>query len=166
MTIQQLQPADLARVMVIQQQAYVPQLIESETSFLSKMRLFPQGAFGYRVDGQLAAYLFCHPWRSRSVVEVSDVLAHLPPFPDCLYLHDLAVHPHYRGLGIARTLIEHAFALGALMNLTAVELVAVQDAAAFWKSIGFIPLHYFEYTAGVPATKMRLELTFVTSPHL
>jgi len=69
MQIRQLTEDDILSVLAVQREAYLPQLIEAAEIFLNKLRLFPQGAIGYFVDGRLCAYIFSHPWiKSPSMV--------------------------------------------------------------------------------------------------
>lgn len=60
--------------------------------------------------------------------------------PNCLYLHDLAVAPQHRGRGISRLLFDTAQALARNRQLNHMALVAVQDSAPFWLSLGFTPM--------------------------
>ena len=45
-----------------------------------------------------------------------------------------------QGLGIGRRLVDHAFDLAVHDGLKSAELVAVEGAAGFWKTMGFVTL--------------------------
>lgn len=92
-------------------------------------------------DGALLAYLLAHGWPAGSPPAVGTVLA--PENPpenaqrEVLFIHDLAVASAGRGLGLGRALIDRAFALARADGLDRAELIAVEGASQFWRTIGF-----------------------------
>ena len=60
---------------------------------------------------------------------------------EILFIHDLAVATAGQGLGIGRRLVDHAFDLAVHDGLKSAELVAVEDGAGFWTTIGFVTLY-------------------------
>jgi ribosomal protein S18 acetylase RimI-like enzyme len=53
------------------------------------------------------------------------------------YLHDLAIHPNFSGLNIAKKLYQTALLEAKNLKLTKSKLVAVQNAATFWTKLGY-----------------------------
>lgn len=158
MKIRELATADIPEVLRVQDDAYLPQLIESAETFLRKMKLFPAGALGC-VDGErLCGYLFCHPWTDGEIVSLDSATLQLPVNADCLYIHDLAVEKACRGRGVARHLMDRGIALAKKAGLRQFGLVAVQDSEPFWARFGFATLRSFEYVPGVPASFMTMSL--------
>ena len=157
MEIRQLTPSDVAGVLKVQKEAYLPQLLEGVETFLNKMLLFPRGVFGCLVNGELCAYVFYHPWTRDAVVPLDHPIAELPLKPDCMYIHDLAVSPACQGQGIARRLLEQVFTVGDSLGLYTYSLIAVQSSEAFWQRFGFRAVSNLEYVPGVPGTRMILE---------
>jgi len=60
--------------------------------------------------------------------------------PDCLYLHDLAVGPQGRGLGLGPLLVTHALAQARREGLAWAALVSVQGSQDFWHQQGFMAM--------------------------
>src|SRR5215208_7464897 len=56
--------------------------------------------------------------------------------PDCYFIHDVAVHPGQRGIGVAQLLVA-AFAHAAARGFPGIGLVAVQNSRGFWERRGF-----------------------------
>jgi GNAT superfamily N-acetyltransferase len=155
--IRQLTEDDILSVLAVQREAYLPQLIEAAETFLNKLRLFPQGAIGYFVDGRLCAYIFSHPWIKDQVVPINHPISCLPPKPDCLYIHDLAVSPKYQAKGFGRRLLERVFKLGDSLGIRWYSLIAVQSSEQFWLKFGFQPTGTIQYVKSVQGTIMVLE---------
>jgi predicted N-acetyltransferase YhbS len=70
-----------------------------------------------------------HPWALYSIPPLDQFLVALPAQADCLYIHDVAILPEYRGLRQADHLVE----------LCAMALVSVYGTDAFWARFGFRP---------------------------
>ena len=56
---------------------------------------------------------------------------------EVLFAHDLAVSGPGQGLGMGQALVSHAFASAARDGLLQAELIAVEKAAGYWRSLGF-----------------------------
>ena len=78
-----------------------PDLPESPEVFAEKMRLYPDGCRVLVADDGIVGYGLAHPWMQHRIPPLDGFLEQLPGDADCLYLHDVAVLPDFRG-GVAR----------------------------------------------------------------
>lgn len=105
--------------------------------FAERQRLHPDGCFMLEVDGVPAGYVISHPWRYLSPPALNTLLERIPADASTYYIHDLALLPRARrtgaGSAIAARLIAHAAGTG----LPNASLIAVYDAAPFWRRHGF-----------------------------
>jgi len=152
--IRDLEPNDIRQLLSLQEEAYIPELLESPESFRSKMAAYPPGAQGLFQAGTLCAYVFYFPWRSGGYLPLDARSLVLPGVPDCLYIHDLAVSRGCRGLGMAKALLAKVAVTAQQMGIREYMLVAVQQSEEFWENLGFERGREFEYVEGVPATVM------------
>lgn len=143
--------------MAIQFQCYASCYLESAEAFLHKLFMHPGGCFVHDVAGLVAGYIVFHPARLGWVAPI-DFLYDMPvPDPECMYVHDLAVDPAFRGKGIGRILFDEVVAAARARGLDRLTLVAVQDAEAFWERMGFHKERDIVY-GGRPATYMVMAL--------
>jgi len=145
---------DLDQVLAIHAEVYPPGLQENPATFEDKLSLRPVGAFGVFLDKFLCGYVIAHPWSADRAVPLGLVRTLLPEKPDCLYIHDLAVRPSFRGRGIARLLVDRVFEFGNSLSLRTCALMAVQSSESFWSSFGFMTLERVEYVPGIMGTRM------------
>jgi GNAT superfamily N-acetyltransferase len=149
---------DVPELHRVEAEAYIPELHESDASFLRLIELFPEGAFGYFDAGGLCGYAFAAPSISGSTLPLRSVLDRIPDEADTFYIHDVAVAERCRGRGIARLLVTRLLELARARGFGRSELVSVQGSAPFWQKFGFEPLYEFEYVPGAPSTKMARAL--------
>jgi GNAT superfamily N-acetyltransferase len=141
-SIRPMQPADLAQVLALQEQAYAGAEFEPERVEVYTNRMLLAPAFclvDLAPDGHLQGYLVSHPWRDGAPPALDAILDRLPEAPTCWYLHDCAVDAAAKGRGVAARLhhvaVNHARALG----LRRAALVAVGGASGFWRRFGYAP---------------------------
>ncbi len=139
-TIKNIQISDAAAIQHIQAACYPRALQESIDNLLAKSRLSPDSCWIALNEQHALGYLFAHPWAGSLPPTLNHPLANLPDNTDTLFLHDLAIHPHARGLGIGRTLIDQARRWASEQQLQRALLVAVCQSHAFWQRWGFIPV--------------------------
>lgn len=89
-----------------------------------------------RRAGALIGYLLAHGWPRGSPPAVGTVLDPLAA-RDVLFLHDLALAPAARGLGVGERLVAAALDAARRDGLTDAELIAVEGAAGYWRRLGF-----------------------------
>ena len=92
MFVRKLTEVDIGAVMEVQEEAYLPALLETPSTFLRKMAIFSEGAAGCFQDRLLAGYIFCHPWTAGVPAPLSADDLSLPRNPDTclLYTSDAA----------------------------------------------------------------------------
>ena len=129
--------ADLAAVVALQDGCYSDALYESPALLSQRLQVAANSCWlAENSAGELLAYLFSYPSINGYVTPLASAFAPAAA-PELLYLHDMAVSPAARGLGLASQLLvtakQHALSLG----LTKLALVAVQGSVPYWQRHGF-----------------------------
>lgn len=117
-----------------------PDYPEDDAVMAERLRLCPAGCFALAGDAGLVGYAIGHPWRARSVPELDTLLGALPEPAEAWCIHDVALAPEARGLGAAGQLVGLMLDEAARRRLPEAVLVAVGDAAGFWRRHGFQPI--------------------------
>lgn len=128
--------ADIASVLRLQAQCYLPDNIEPEAVIRARLASAPDTAWIAETDGKACAYLVGYRSRLGQVGALGDGFEPAEA-PDCLYLHDLAVGPQARGLGLGPRLVAHGLAQARREQLAWAALVSVQGSQVFWRQQGF-----------------------------
>lgn len=135
--VRPLRPSDLPAALALQSQTYPSFLLEDEAAFASRLRVAAPYCLAATRGEALIGYLLAHGWPSQAPPPVGSVLA--PDAPsEVLFLHDLAVSAAGRGEGVGRKLVARAFELAARDGLRIAELIAVEGAASYWRTLGFV----------------------------
>ena len=158
-TINRIAPNEIASVLEIQRDCYGEGYIESGSTFTQMIAVYPQGCLGVSVDGVLAGYVFFHPFHENRVKPLDFSLA-LDGTEDCMYLHDLAVHQRYRGVGLTRALIESFDRETSCASFDVQCLTAVQGSRKFWRNHGFEVVRKIESYGEGPAYYMKRDHSF------
>jgi predicted N-acetyltransferase YhbS len=137
LTIRTMQPGDLPAVLAIQAACYTEIPSETAASIQCKQRASPATCFVALHHGEVVGYLLALPWQWAQPPALNAEIDGLPPTPDCLYLHDLAVSPQARNQGVGRALIDTFFKCLQRSGWNRASLVAVQNAAPYWRRFGF-----------------------------
>ena len=135
-SVRPLELADLPAALAIQSETYPAFLLEDERAFASRLDLAASYCLAATHDGALIAYLLAHGWPRQAPPAVGTVLG-ADAASEVLFIHDLAVSPARRGSGIGRILVARAFELAAGDGLETAELIAVEGAASYWRTLGF-----------------------------
>ncbi len=131
--------ADLAAVAAIERDSHNPLPPEGEAVFADRLAAFPRGCFVVGPDRTVEGYAIAHPWRLGAVPALGLARIVLPPEPDCLWLHDIALRPALRGRGLIPALLGLLDALARERALPVLALTAVHGTAALWARHGFAP---------------------------
>ncbi|MBR7801756.1 GNAT family N-acetyltransferase [Undibacterium fentianense] len=137
LTIRKMQLEDLEGVMQIQARCYRGNIPESKTSLVAKWFASPDTCFIALADHSMVGYLFSLPWTSSAPPQLNARECELPPTPDCLYLHDLSVHPDWRNKQVGKLLVDQFFVTLSTQAWPQACLVAVQDSTSYWSRYGF-----------------------------
>lgn len=137
MKIRLAQQFDMPEIISVQSVCYRTVKPERLEVLSEKLGIYPKGCLVAEIDGRVVGYMFSHPWRLWVPPEIDSFLGCLPKNPDCFYIHDVAVLPTCRGLGIARDLIEKARVIAVENHLDSLTIIAVQDSENFWEQFGF-----------------------------
>lgn len=114
-----------------------PALPERTAVLAEKNRLFPAGCRKLLVGGRMLGYGLAHPWTIADPPALDAYLRVLPPLPDCLFIHDVAVLPQARGQGAAAAFLVHVESVAKDRRLPALALVAAYGTARLWARFGF-----------------------------
>lgn len=126
-----------------------PGLSERPDVFAEKMQLYPTGCRVLIAEDRIAGYGLAHPWTRHSIPPLDDFLERLPDDADCLYVHDVAVLPEFRG-GVARDYVATIEALARASHITTLALVSVYTTRPMWERLGFRPV--------TPDAELRVKL--------
>ena len=130
-------------VLAVQAQCYGDALLESSDALASRLALSPLTCWAAALpDGSLAAYLFTHAWPEDALPPLDGVLEWDWPPTTALtwFVHDMAVAPVGRGMGLAQRLYAAARDAALTTGLKSSRLIAVQSAAAWWRRLGYAPV--------------------------
>lgn len=139
--IRRMELEDVGAVNRVQCSAYPPSLWEHPRTLVCKLVAHSAGCLvGEDADGTVWGYILTHPWalsRTPPALNGGELTVPTAPTADCLYIHDMAVHPAFQGGGYARYIFRSAYAHALASGLGAFALVAVDGAHSFWAKLGF-----------------------------
>ena len=153
-----ISPADIERVLRVQERAYLSFYHEEAESFLSKMKLSTSACYGVIEEGRLIAYGISFPWLKDKPVDLNSALNENPVKSDVMYIHDIAVDPDYRGMGLGEALLKRILEESLALGIKELALVAVQGSKRYWVKFGFIESYSEVKGYGPEAVKMVLTL--------
>jgi GNAT superfamily N-acetyltransferase len=116
-----------------------PELPERPEIFAEKLALFAEGCFVLAGEAAIAGYAFAHPWHLKQIPPLDTLLHALPPAPECLFVHDVAVLPEARGHGAAAMLVAILTRVAKKHDLPRLALVSVYGSDVLWAAQGFKP---------------------------
>ncbi|MBV2128742.1 GNAT family N-acetyltransferase [Arsukibacterium indicum] len=136
-TIRLIKPADIMAVVALQDSCYSDALYESPALLQQRLSVAADSCWlAENANGQLLAYLFSYPSINGHITPLASAFAP-STLPQLLYLHDMAVSPAARGLGLASRLLATAQQHALSQGLTKLALVAVQGSVPYWQRQGF-----------------------------
>lgn len=116
-----------------------PDLPERPEVFAEKMRLYPDGSRVLAAEDEIVGYGLAHPWTQHRIPPLDGFLEQLPGDADCLYVHDVAVLPGFRG-GVAGDYVAAIEQLARASGIATLALVSVYTTRPRWERLGFRPV--------------------------
>jgi ribosomal protein S18 acetylase RimI-like enzyme len=134
-----LRAADVEAVLALQAQCYAAHFLESAQAFVAKLEAAAPHACCWMAwrGAEPLAYLVSLPVCADSLPALDAPLVSLPAVPRLLYLHDLAVAPAARSLGLGGRLLARVLESAGALGLARLGLVAVQGSVPYWQRQGF-----------------------------
>jgi ribosomal protein S18 acetylase RimI-like enzyme len=121
----------------VQQQTFTEDLRESANVFRNRFTRFGD-CFRVALQQELVVgYMLCFPWKLGESPVNNQPFPDTLPLPDCFYIHDITLLPQARGTGIARAMLQDAFAQARLAGFDTMSLVAVAQSGDYWDKAGF-----------------------------
>lgn len=127
---------DLPAVEAIAAQVH-PGFPEEIAIMAERLRLYPDGARLFELDGVPSGYILSHPWISGTISALNTPLDRLPDGADTFYVHDLALLNRARGTGAAAMIVGDILRHARAKGFSETSLVAVNNSQAFWHKHGF-----------------------------
>jgi N-acetylglutamate synthase-like GNAT family acetyltransferase len=87
-------------------------------------------------EDEIAGYGLAHPWTRHRIPPLDGFLEQLPGDADCLYVHDVAVLPGFRG-GVAGDYVAAIEQLARASGIATLALVSVYATRPLWERLGF-----------------------------
>lgn len=128
---------DLPAATAIQNAVYAPLYHEDAAVLGGRITAAPTCCWGAFSDGALVAYILSHPWPLGAPPAIGESLGPCPA-GDNWFIHDLAITPQARGIGLGRALVAKAAQAARDLGLSQGDLVAVQGASTFWAGLGYV----------------------------
>ena len=129
--IRMMTEADIPAVLEIQAVCYTELTPESDASLHAKLRASQSTCFVASLDGDTVGYLIALPWELSNPPKLNAATCNLPPAPDCLYLHGLAVTPSARKFGTGRASVDTYLTQLRRLDFGRASLVTVQNSAPY-----------------------------------
>jgi ribosomal protein S18 acetylase RimI-like enzyme len=129
--------ADFPSILTIQALCYTELVPESEQSLRAKLLASPLTCYVACQYASVIGYLIAVPWHFGDPPELNAETCILPADTDSLYLHDMAVAPTARKLGVGKILIENFIKQTVVLKFSSASLIAVQDSQGYWQRYGF-----------------------------
>ena len=134
-----LTPADTPAAARLQEAVYQPLYHEPQAVLESRLAVAAPFCWGAFEDEVLLAYILSHPWPAASPPPIGVMLAAPPEAAGNWFVHDLAISPAARGMGLGRALVGSAAGAALASGIGKGDLVAVQGAWSFWERLGYAP---------------------------
>ncbi|WP_286158913.1 GNAT family N-acetyltransferase [Methylobacterium sp. Leaf456] len=133
---QPLLAEDMARVDAIAALVHAG-LPERQAVLAQKRDLAPATCLKLVLAETIVGYGLAHPWMLGDVPPLDAFLTTLPPSPDCLYVHDVAILPQVRGRQAAARYVAILAAQARTLGIAHLACVSVYGTVGLWSALGF-----------------------------
>ncbi len=114
-----------------------PDLPERPETFREKLRLSPSTCLVACDGANVRGYAIAYPWRMNAMPPLDEFFGALPADASVLFIHDVALLPSARGLGLVENLLEMLSRAGRRLGLEQFTLAAVYGSEEVWFRYGF-----------------------------
>ncbi|MDI2091584.1 GNAT family N-acetyltransferase [Commensalibacter oyaizuii] len=128
---------DLEAILQIQDSCYFEIEPESKEAMASKIITSPDTCFIAKDQHSIKGYLLALPSILGKPPQLHMETQELETNPNCLYLHDMAIDPSARGLGISKLLFQKFINTAHQKRLHHACLISIQNSVSFWQQYGF-----------------------------
>ena len=143
-TIKKLTYACIDDILSIQASVYIPEYHEKKETFTNIIKVFPEGCLGISYKNILCGYIFFHPYFKELIKPLNHKLIVLGT-ENCIYLHDIAIHPDHQKKGYSKILLHEADKQTKKQKISLQSLVSVQNSLSFWQKNNFNLIHKVQY---------------------
>jgi len=112
-------------------------LPERDEVFGEKLRLFPEGCLKLMRANEFLGYGISHLWTLGIIPPLDTFLGSLPDRPNCIYVHDVVIHPSGRGRNAAGEYIRRISEVALRHGIRSIALVSVYGTDVLWRRFGF-----------------------------
>jgi ribosomal protein S18 acetylase RimI-like enzyme len=137
--VQPLHQRNIDDVLRLQKTAYAADFLEDADSFLAKIVASPSTSFGAWRGDAMVGYLIALPLMIDEGLDLNTSNVPTVPISEArvMYIHDLAVQPEARSLGVADHLLQRLEDEVRGSVISQWHLVSVQGSQGFWEKRGF-----------------------------
>jgi len=114
-----------------------PDIPERIETYREKIALSPSSCFVAGDGKSIRGYAITLPWIAKEIPELDTLLGAIPKNATALYIHDIALLPSARSLGLVGDLMKLIDAAGSKLGLTEMSLAAVYGSETMWFQYGF-----------------------------
>ncbi|OUI78814.1 hypothetical protein HK18_05225 [Commensalibacter intestini] len=128
---------ELEAILTIQDLCYHEIEPESPEAMVSKINISPDTCFVAKDTQGIRGYLLSIPASLGNPPQLHSDTQTLDQHPNCLYLHDLAIHPNARGMGVGKLLLQQFATTATQKQFKHASLISIQNSVPFWQKYGF-----------------------------
>ncbi|MEZ8881765.1 MULTISPECIES: GNAT family N-acetyltransferase [Vibrio] len=143
MIIREIERRDWDFILKIQRDSYGFEFEEPRVSLESKVFFSEKTCFVIEMGKVICGYIIALPYPKNSYPALNSI-EYEPHKSNNIHIHDLALSPEKRGLGLASILFRFFEKKSKDFNFSSISLVAVNGASEFWNKMNFkkeLPLY-------------------------
>lgn len=132
-----ISPSDITTAAALGDRLY-PDYPEDLSVFKSRFDAFHRGFYSLKnQDGIVIGYAVFYPCIIGQPPYLNEPLSFIPPRPDCLHLHDIAIDEQYRGRGFSSVFMSILQQNALSESLRKISLIAIGGTESLWTHFGF-----------------------------
>lgn len=140
MILREMRQEDIDEILNLQEIVYEAMYIEPIDTFTSHLASSLSCCIVLETaDMQVVGYGIAHPSGLGLIDPLSSVVVLPSENSSVLYIHDICLHPDFRGLGLALSMLRFIANRKQYVDFEYLTLVSIESALSFWFSIGFRP---------------------------